>query len=190
MADRQEHRPCPSFRHCRQRPYPRSHATLASSASDLWSLGTAGYARIRPLPVSVAGRSASVSSAVPAVGSWSPFLHSIKASIIGSTPLSPQRSARRPDRVRPRPDRPDRAAGARRTASVVRDSMLRIRCMTTVLSVTCRTTPRSWGRTGGHSSAGPGLGMNRAPGRLYLAVWLSCVRVGCGLAGNDVVCFP
>jgi len=32
--------------------------------------------------------------------------------------------------------------------------------------------------------------MNRAPDRLYLAVWLSCVRAGCGLAGNDVVCFP
>jgi hypothetical protein len=29
--------------------------------------------------------------------------------------------------------------------------------------------------------------MNQAPDRLYLAVWLSRVRVGCGLAGNDVV---
>ena len=26
--------------------------------------------------------------------------------------------------------------------------------------------------------------------RNLLAVWLSCVRVGCGLAGNNVVCFP
>ena len=30
--------------------------------------------------------------------------------------------------------------------------------------------------------ADPGLGMNRAPDRLYLAVWLSCVRIGRGLA--------
>jgi hypothetical protein len=28
--------------------------------------------------------------------------------------------------------------------------------------------------------------MNRAPDRLYLAVWLSCVRVGCGLAGTTL----
>jgi hypothetical protein len=52
------------------------------------SLRSVGYAWIRPRAVSVAGRSASVSSAVSAVGSWSPFLHSIKASIISSTPLS------------------------------------------------------------------------------------------------------
>ena len=33
---------------------------LGSTASDLYSLGTAGYARSRPLPVSVAQRMASV----------------------------------------------------------------------------------------------------------------------------------
>jgi hypothetical protein len=43
-----------------------------------------------------------------------------------------------------------------------------------------------WMLPGGHGSADPGLGMNRAPGRLYLAVWLSCVRVGCGLAGTTL----
>jgi hypothetical protein len=47
-----------------------------------------------------------------------------------------------------------------------------------------------WMLPGGHGSADPGLGMNRAQDQLYLAVWLSCVGVGCGLAGNDVVCFP
>ena len=104
----------------------------------------------------------------------------------------PRRRGRpqRPDRVRPRPDRPDHAAGARRIASVVPDSMLAIRFMTTVLSVTCRTTPSSWGRTGGHGSADPGPGMNRAPDRLYLAVRLSCVRVGCGLAGERRCVLP
>lgn len=96
----------------------------------------------------------------------------------------PQRSARRPDRVLALTAHT--VLRARRIASVVPDSMLRIRCMTTVLSVTCRTTPRSWGRTGGHGSADPGLGMNRAPDRLYLAVWLSCVRVGCGSRGTTL----
>jgi len=77
---------------------------------------------------------------------------------MSSTPRS--RSGRPGVRIESvRPDRPDRAAGARRIASVVPDPMPRIRCITTLLSVTCRTTPRSWGRTGGHGSADHGMGM-------------------------------
>jgi hypothetical protein len=45
-----------------------------------------------------------------------------------------------------------------------------------------------WMLPGGHGSADPGLGMNRAPDRLYPGLWLSCVRVSCGLAENDVAC--
>jgi hypothetical protein len=45
-----------------------------------------------------------------------------------------------------------------------------------------------WMLPGDHGSADPGLGMNRAPDRLYPALWLSCVRVSCGLAENDVAC--
>jgi hypothetical protein len=47
-----------------------------------------------------------------------------------------------------------------------------------------------WMLPGGHGSADPGLGMNRAPDRLYQRSWLSGVCAGCGLADNDVACFP
>ena len=54
-------------------------------------------------------------------------------------------------------------AGSRRSR---RDPTPGIRCMTTVSSVTCRTTPGSWQRTGADGSADPGLGMNRTPHQL------------------------
>jgi len=63
---------------------------------------------------------------VPAVGSWSPFLYSIKASIISLTPLS--RSGRRGVRIESvRAVTAEPVLRARRIASVVPDSMLRIR---------------------------------------------------------------
>jgi hypothetical protein len=48
----------------------------------------------------------------------------------------------------------------------------------------------TWMLPGGHGSADLGLGMNRAPDQLYQRSWLSGVCAGCGLADNDVACFP
>lgn len=47
-----------------------------------------------------------------------------------------------------------------------------------------------WMRPGGHGSADPGLGMNRAPDRLYPPVVVVLGSCRCGLAENDVACFP
>ena len=134
------------------------------------SLRSAGYAWIRPRAVSVAGRSASVSSAVSAVGSWSPFLHSIKASIMSSTPLS--RSGR--PGVRIESVRALTAQTMLRARAGSRRSC-RTRCCGSGAWRPCYRSPAGRCRDRGdeqavNGSADPGLGMNRAPDRLYLAV--------------------
>lgn len=47
-----------------------------------------------------------------------------------------------------------------------------------------------WMLPGGYGSTDPGLGMNRAPGRLYLAVVVVLCSCRLRLAENDIVCFP